>query len=147
MKTVLVLSVLALTFTSSAFAADVGSDDGDIAAVYIAVPSAKTITKTSGGFRVFTVAGKTVFVDKTSSGYRMSGEKNSTFIDKSSSGYRVSNGGNATFINKSASDYRITGRSNTTYISRTSDGYRVSNGKTTDVISKTSDGYRVNSGR
>ena len=76
MKMVFCISLL--VFSVSTFAAD----DSDIAAVYTAIPSARTIDKSPSGYRVTTDAGKTVFVNKTPFGYRVSGDKSPVFINK-----------------------------------------------------------------
>jgi hypothetical protein len=83
MKTILIAALLTLSI--SAFAAD---DDKAIAAIYSAVPAAKTVVMTSDGYRVRTDSG-TVFVNKTSYGYRVQGAKTAAFITKTSDGYRV----------------------------------------------------------
>jgi hypothetical protein len=82
MKTMLIVALLALSLTAFA------GEDKEIAAITSAIPSAKTIDKTSYGYRVQTASG-TVFVNKTSYGYRVEGGKDSTFITKTSSGYRI----------------------------------------------------------
>lgn len=82
MKTMLIVALLALSLTAFA------GEDKDIAAITSAVPSAKTIDKTSYGYRVQTDAG-TVFVNKTSYGYRVEGGKSSAFITRTPSGYRI----------------------------------------------------------
>lgn len=138
MKTSLIVCILALALSVYA--------DDDIAAIYAAIPSAKDITRTSDGYRVRDGAGKIIFVTKTTSGYHVAGEKNTTFITKTTTGYRISNGGNTTFINKSVTGYRTSG-SNTTFTTKTSTGYRVSNGGATTDITETKTGYRVNTGR
>jgi hypothetical protein len=83
MKTLLIAALLMLSI--SAFAAD---DDKAVAAIFTAVPSAKTIVKTSDGYRVRTDSGN-VFINKTSYGYRVQGAKNAAFITKTSDGYRI----------------------------------------------------------
>lgn len=83
MKTILI--AVFLTLSISAFAAD---DDKAIAAIYSAIPTAKTVVKTSDGYRVQTDSGS-VFVDKTSYGYRVQGAKTGAFITKTSTGYRI----------------------------------------------------------
>ena len=82
MKTMFLLCYLTLSLTVFA------GDDKEIAAITAAVPSAKTIDKTSYGYRVQTESG-TVFVNKTSYGFRVEGDKNSSFITKTSTGYRI----------------------------------------------------------
>lgn len=141
MKTSVFVLILVLAMSATA------ADDDDIAAVYAAVPSARTITKTADGFRATTDTGKIIFVSKTSSGYRVAGEKNTTFIDKTSSGYRVSNGGGKISIDKAGAGYHMTGGTNTTFVNKTSDGYRIVNGQDKTVITKTPTGYRINAGR
>jgi hypothetical protein len=104
MKTVLFVSLLA--FAISAFAAN----DDDIAAVYAAVPSAKTISKTAYGYRVETTDGNTVFVNKSPFGYTVAGGKNTTFINRTSYGFRVTSGGKSTVLTKTADGYRVSSR-------------------------------------
>jgi regulation of enolase protein 1 (concanavalin A-like superfamily) len=82
MKTMLILCFLALSISA------VASDDKAVTAIVSAVPDAKSIEKTSDGYRVRTDAG-TVFVEKTSYGYRVQGGNNSAFITKTSDGYRI----------------------------------------------------------
>ena len=84
MKTMLILCLLALSLSADA------GDDKENAAVSAAVPSAKTIDKTSYGYRVQTDSG-TVFVNKTSYGDHVADGKKSVFITKTyTGGYRIS---------------------------------------------------------
>jgi hypothetical protein len=83
MKTLLFLAVVLIS--ASGFSA---ANDSEIAAIYTAVPSAKTITKTSDGFRVHTDSG-IVNVTKSSDGFRVHDGSGIIFITKTSDGYRV----------------------------------------------------------
>jgi hypothetical protein len=83
MKSILIVALLSLSIP--AFAAD---DASEVSVIYSAIPSAKTIVKTSDGYRVNTPSGN-VFVNKTSYGYRVQGAKNAAFITKTTDGYRI----------------------------------------------------------
>ena len=90
MKTVpTALALIMLCFAASSTHAAGRDATNDVAVIAAAIPTARTIEKTSTGYRVFD--GKnTIHVDRNSLGYHYSNGKNTIFIDKTSTGYRIS---------------------------------------------------------
>lgn len=83
MKTLVVIIMAALSVAAYA------DTDKDVAAVAAANPDAKTIVKTSYGYRIET-------------------EKGTRFVNETSYGFRSDTGGKTVVINKTAAGYRVT---------------------------------------